>query len=242
MVRAVQRALNIFDVFDRAHATLSLQQISERVGVAKATAFRLVATLEQSGFLVRLDNGRYCLSRKLVRLAGLVPSHLNVRELARPIMRELNAASGETITLNERAGDIRVCIDTVDTPSALMTIVSPGEHVPLTFGATGRILLAYMEPAEREPIIAADAELDRAAVERELKRFRRQGFALTRGQRVAGITAIAAPVFDNEGRARHCLALTGPSVRVDNRDAEFAELLQAAAEQLTARLGGVRPD
>src|SRR5690606_21676799 len=135
-------------------------------------------------------------------------------------------------------GQERVCIEVVDTPAPLMSFISPGEHVSLLYGATGRVLLAFMPDAQRGDVLGQIAEdREKAIVEKELQRFRHQGYAMTRGQRVPGITAIAVPIFDSSGEARHCLALTGPSVRVDLRDSEFIELMLAAGREISSRLG-----
>ena len=77
MIRAVGRALAIFDAYDNEHLSLSLQEIAERIRMPKTTAFRLVNTLERAGFLVRMDNQQYCLSLKMARLGGLVRSTLS---------------------------------------------------------------------------------------------------------------------------------------------------------------------
>ena len=153
MIRAVSRALAIFDAFDKDHLSLTLHEIGERIGMPKATTFRLVNTLERAGFLVRRDNLEYCLSLKLVRLAGMVHSTLSIRDIARPVMVEVNRRTSETIALNTLAGVERVCIDAIDTPSPLMTIAHPGDHVPLLFGAAGRILMAYMDDKELSAVL-----------------------------------------------------------------------------------------
>jgi DNA-binding IclR family transcriptional regulator len=240
MIRAVVRALTIFDAYDNEHLTLSLQEIAERIRMPKTTAFRLVNTLERAGFLVRMDNQRYCLSLKMTRLGGLVRSTLSVRDIARPVMFEVNEQTSETITLNAIVGFDRMVLEVVDTPAPLMSMARPGQHLPLFLAASSRILMAYMEPDELEKVVAANAksaDFDRAALLRELGRFRRQGYALTRGQRVPGLTAIAVPIFDMEGKVRHCLALTGPSVRVDPRDQELADIMITAGRDISNRLG-----
>ncbi|CAN5473369.1 IclR family transcriptional regulator [soil metagenome] len=240
MIRAVGRALAIFDAFDNEHLSLSLQEISERIRMPKTTAFRLVNTVERAGFLIRMDNQQYCLSLKLVRLAGMVRSTMSIRDIARPIMAEVNAQTSETITLNTIMGNERMVLEVVDTPSPLMSMARQGQHMPLLLGASSRILMAHMDEAELEKVLkvtAAGKDLDRAAFDRELARFRRQGYALTRSQRVAGLTAIAVPVFEIDGKVRHCLALTGPSVRVDAMDLDFAEIMIAAGRDLSNRLG-----
>jgi DNA-binding IclR family transcriptional regulator len=233
--------LAIFDAFDNEHLSLSLQEIAERIRMPKTTAFRLVNTLERTGFLIRLDNQQYCLSMKVLRLAGMVRSTISIRDIARPIMLEVNQQTSETITLNAIVGTERMVIEVVDTPAPLMSMARPGQHVPLLFGANSRVLLAHMEPDELEAVLkvtmVGNEGIDRAALDRELARYRRQGYALTRGQRVPGLTANAVPIFDIEGRVRHSLSLTGPSVRVDPRDHELAEIMIAAGREISSRLG-----
>ena len=241
MIRAVGRALAIFDAYDSEHLSLSLQEIAERIRMPKTTAFRLVATLERAGFLIRLDNQRYCLSMKLARLGGLVRSTLSIRDIARPVMLHVNEQVSETVTLNVVVGSERVVLDVVDTPAPLMSMARPGEHQPLLLGASGRILMAHMKPADLERVLKQNApcapEFDRPAFDREIARFRRQGYAITRAQRVPGLTAIAVPIFDINDEVRYCLALTGPSVRIDPRDQELAEILLAAGREISSRLG-----
>jgi len=241
MIRAVARALAVFDAFDKDHLSLPLHVIGLRIGMPKATAYRLVNTLEKTGFLLRLENQHYCLSHKLTRLAGLVLASVSLRDMARPIMRAVNQLTGETITLNVIDGTSRMCIDVVDTPSPLMSIARPGERVPLLFGATSRILLAYMSLEDRQRTLAAipeAASTDQEALERELQRFRRQGYAMTRSQRVKGVTAISVPIIRADGTVRECLALTGPSARVDNHDGDFIESMVAAGKRLSSSMGG----
>lgn len=241
MIRAVGRALAIFDAYDNQHLSLSLQEIAERIKMPKTTAFRLVNTLERAGFLIRMDNQQYCLSLKLARLGGLVRSTLSIREIARPVMLQVNEQTQETITLNTVVGTDRMVLEVVDTPAPLMSMARLGQHMPLFLGASSRILMAYMEPAEVDRILkvtsAGATTFDRAAFDRELARFRRQGYAISRGSRVAGLTAISVPIFDINGKVPHCLSLTGPSVRVDPRDSDLAEIMVTAGRDISNRLG-----
>lgn len=242
MIRAVGRALAIFDAFDEKHLSLSLQEIGARINMPKATTFRLVHTLERAGFLVRLDNQQFCLSLKMVRLAGLVKGTIGIREIARPAMIEVAKETGETVTVNTFVGHQRLCIDVIDTPSPLMTIVRPGEQLLLLHGATGKALLAYRTQEEIEQIVVASPggeNVDRAELDEELSRIRELGYALTSGQRVPGITAIAVPLRDIKEEVHYSLALTGPSVRVDDKREKFIEIMVAAGAEISSRLGSI---
>lgn len=241
MIRAVERALAIFDAFDAKNPTLTLQEIGTRIALSKATTFRLVNTLDQAGYLVRMGDQKYALSLKFVRLAGLVSNTLTLRDIARPIMAEVTRRTGETVTLNTIEGHERLCIEVTDTPAPLMHIVRPGEQVPLVYGATGKILLAYMDAADRARVLEDTGEsgrIDSEALERQLAIFRRQGYALTSGERVLGVTAISVPLPNMEGNVRHCLSLTGPAVRIDPRAEEFRAIILEAGADVTRRIGG----
>lgn len=243
MIRAVERALAIFDAFDAHHQSLTLHEIGERIGMPKATTFRLVNTLQNGGFLVRLENQRYCLSLKILRLAGLVKSTLGIREAARPVMNEICKKTGETVTLNYRSGIERICIDVVDTPSPLMSIVRPGEHVSLLHGATARLLLAYAGDAQIDDIIArtpgADM-LDVPALKAALEDIRRNGYSCTSGQRISGVTAISVPIFDINDEVHYSIAVTGPSIRMDARLDEFRSIMIEAGAAISALMGTSR--
>lgn len=243
MTRTVSRALAIFDAFDERKSSLSLQAIGERIRMPKATTYRLVNTLEKAGFLIRLENQEYCLSLKLVRLAGLVHSTIGIREVSRPIMTELARKTGETVTINTLVGFERMCIDVVDTPSPLMAILRPGERLPLTRGATGKVLLAYRSDIEVGSVFKAtpkSQQIDRKALAEDLTRIRQQGYSMTSGERIAGVTAIAAPIFDLK-RVSSCIAVTGPSIRMDPHSKEYADLIVAAAADISIRLGSAYP-
>ncbi len=240
MIRAVERALAIFDAFDAQHQSLSLLEIGARINVPKATTFRLVNTLQKNGFLVRLEDQRYCLSLKLLRLSGLVKSTLGIRDTTRPIMAEVYRATGETVTLNIKAGFQRVCIDVVDTPSPLMSIARPGEHISLYRGAAGRLLLAYTSEAELNEILRQSDQMegvDPTELKAHLADIRTQALACTAGQRIPGITAIAVPIFDIRDEVHYCLSLSGPSIRMDPRLDEFQRIMIEAGKSISSMMG-----
>ena len=240
MIRAVERAFAIFEAFDQKHTMLTLQEIGKRIGLSKATTYRLVNCLYDLGYLVRLEDNRYCLSLKLTRLSGLVRSTTGIREVARPIMLDLAKKSGETVTLNTLTGGKRICIEVFDTPAPLMSIVRTGEQIPLLYGATAKILLAHMSNAEVDRVFRetpANKRPKRAALDKQLAQFRKQGYALTSNERVQGVTAGSVPIHDASGQVRYCISITGPSVRVDRRADEFVKILLSAGRAISSQLG-----
>ncbi|MGN5477985.1 helix-turn-helix domain-containing protein [Cupriavidus basilensis] len=104
MMRSVQRILAVFESFTAERSSLTLQEIADRIELPKSTTFRIVQSLDQAGYLVRLEDQQYCLSFRFTRLAGLVKSTLGIREIARPILVELAEKTKETISLHTISG------------------------------------------------------------------------------------------------------------------------------------------
>jgi DNA-binding IclR family transcriptional regulator len=240
MIRAVERAFAIFEAFDPEHTMLTLQEIGQRIGLSKATTYRLVNCVHDLGYLVRLEDNRYCLSLKLTRLSGLVRSTIGIREIVRPTMLDLVKKTGETVTLNTIANDRRLCIEVFDTPAPLMSIVREGEQQTMLHGATGKILLAYLSSSELDRIFRetpAAKRPNRAVLEKQLAQYREQGYAMTSSERVPGVTAISVPLRDINGQVRYCISITGPAIRVDRNADAFIALLLNASKVVSGQMG-----
>lgn len=242
MMRSVQRILAVFESFSAAQTSLTLQEIADRIELPKSTAFRIVRSLEQSGYLVRLEDQRYCLSFRFTRLAGLVKSTLGIREIARPIMAELAERTQETVAIHTVVGRIRVCLDSVATSSSqLRSVMQPGEQVALPVGSGSKILMAHMPRDELAPILAAAARTTKrtqADWQEELARIRAQGYAVSHGERILGLSAISAPILDFNEEARYCLTVNGPTVRIQTTEKEFIKLVKRAAADISRVFGG----
>jgi DNA-binding IclR family transcriptional regulator len=229
----------VFDCFSEECPSLNLQSIANRVGLPKSTAFRLVQSLEQAGYLVRLENQQYVLSQKFLGLARLAQSCSDIRSIARSVMEEAARASGETVTLNAACGRERVCLHVVETPSPLAAISKPGQHVPLVDGATAKLLLAYLPRTDFREAVSYAARISgqpHSSLTTELERVRHAGYAVTHGERVSGLSAVAAPVRDADD-VGYCIAIAGPTARMKPRISEHIRIATRAGEEVSRRLG-----
>lgn len=239
-MRTIDRALAVFDCFTQEHPSLSLQDISRYVNLPKSTTFRMVQALEARGYLARLENQQYSLSFKFVRLAGIVESTLDIRRIGRPVLEQLARTSNESVTLSTVEGLYRVCVDVVNTPSPLMTLTKPGEHYRLGVGATSLMLMASLPQPIIDRVLRSmlrEVSQTRQKVLSMLKSVRKQGYAVSHGGRVAGLSGIAVPVINADGVAQYCLSIVLPTVRAaDHVPGLIRSALKAGAE-LSRRLG-----
>jgi DNA-binding IclR family transcriptional regulator len=241
MMRSVQRILAVFESFTPERNSLTLQEISDRIELPKSTAFRIVQSLERAGYLVRLEDQQYCLSFRFTRLAGLVKSTLGVREIARPVMGELADKTKETVSIHTVSGKNRVCIDAMATASPLRSVTQPGEQVPLGVGSSSKTLLAFMPKPELTPImpsIGRAAKRPQGELQAELEKIRKQGYAVSHGERVFGVSSISAPIKGVNEEVKYCLTVAGPTVRVEVHEKEFVKLVVQAAANISLQYGG----
>lgn len=242
MMRSVQRILAVFESFSASKNSLTLQEIADRIELPKSTAFRIVRSLEQAGYLVRLEDQRYCLSFRFTRLAGLVKSTLGIREIARPVMKELSEKISETVAIYTVMGRNRVCIDTIAASSSpLRTVMQPGEQMPLQAGSVSKVLLAWLPKTELAPFlpgVVRNSKMTQSALLAELAEVRERGYAITHGQRLEGLSAISAPIRDMNDEVHYCLTVNGPTVRIEGHEKAFAKQVRSAADEISLQLGG----
>lgn len=240
-MRSVQRILAVFESFSPGQTALSLQQIADRIELPKSTAFRIVRSLEECGYLVRLEDHRLCLSLRITRLAGFVKSTLDIRQIARPIIVELAQKTKETVAIYAIVGRDRVCIESFGASSSpLRTVLQPGEQFPLGVGSASKVLMAYLSSPTLGPVVAAAARALRRSqvdVARELETVRRQGYAISHGERLLGLSAMSAPIRDMENQVRYCLTLNGPSGRMQADERDFIRMLLRAAADISRLFG-----
>jgi DNA-binding IclR family transcriptional regulator len=242
MMRSVQRILAIFESFSADRSSLSLQEIADRIELPKSTTFRIVQSLERAGYLVRLEDNQYCLSFRFTRLAGLVRSTLGIREIARPFLLTLAEETKETVSIHTVSGTSRVCIDSVSTAaSPLRAVVQAGEQIPLLAGSASKMLMAYLPKTELTPIVASVArtrKCTKSEVLAELERVREQGYAVSHGERLLGISAISSPIKDFHEEVHYCLSVGAPTVRMQMHEKEFIKLVVSAAANISRQFGG----
>jgi IclR family acetate operon transcriptional repressor len=245
-VASVTRALRLLDELGSSPEGLGVNELARRIGVNASTASRLLATLEAGGVVERApDAGPYRLGLRLVALADGVLARLDVRDLARPRLRTLVTATGETATLSVPGPVDAVTVDFVAAESSVVSVARLGRPSIAHATAAGKVMLAFGGPGA---IAAAGAELapwtdrtivDPRALAAEVDAVRSRGWAEAAGEREPDLNALAAPVFGRSGELHAIIGLQGPAARLTAaRRAEVLPALLAAAADVQRALGG----
>lgn len=249
-VRTIDRLVEILDSFTQDRTTWSLSELSQHLGLPKSTLHRFLVGLERHGIMRRDENGRWLLGYRLFIWGSLAVESTGLRQVAAPIMRELAERTGETVLLTEyRNGDV-ICIEKIETTHSVRLAMSVGAVRAPHAGASSKVLMAYLPPAEVAKIIqerglprlCSNTIIEPTALEAELARIRELGYAYSYEETDIGAWGIATPIRDWRGEVVAGLGIVGPTVRYSKRQMQtYVQLCLEAADRISALLG-YRPE
>ncbi|MDE3228375.1 MAG: IclR family transcriptional regulator [Chloroflexota bacterium] len=243
-LRGVDRMLGVLLAFSREEPWLGVTELSERLGLTKSAIHRILRSLMTHGMVTQDRETRaYSLGFRVLALAAGVPGEASLRQICRPQMQWLRMATDETIGLYVVAGDVRMCLEELESPQPLRMAAGVGRCFPLDAGASSKALLVEGSANPdlwRRATGRASVE-GRARFEADLERLRTTGYTVTRGETVAGSASMAAPIRVG---ARHevvaALSIAGPASRFDDAQVErHAPLLLEAVGRIARDLSAL---
>jgi DNA-binding IclR family transcriptional regulator len=246
-VPAVERAARVLLTLGADDRPWSLSDLSRELGVSKSTLSTLLATLEQLDFVVRDPASRsFRLGPGLLDLSRALLRRLDVGEVVRPYLAQLQAASGETAILHVPQGDgTTVIVDRVEPMHQLKVVAPLGHRLPTFAGSVAKVLLSALPPEDAEDFVRREplpsftprTIVDPDAYLAEIRRTRTRGYALENGEYLVGVRAVSAPVLDHHGRTIATLSVVGVGARLADRIRQIAREVAGAAAAASRDLG-----
>ena len=236
-VRSPGPELEIVGSFEQGE-TLSATDIVRLTGLPRSTVYRSLSILVQSEFLSRDPaRRRYLLGPRILQLGLLARRRLAAETIVGPHLLKLQQQTRETVTFSIIDGSHRLCVQVLEAESELRQVVQAGMRYPLHLGAAGKVILAHMDRPVASIILQnqgiSPSEAQQAL--RSLDKIRRQGYAVTVGERVPGVCAAAAPVFVHEA-IYGSVAVAGPRDRMRKALGPIIPLVVGAARTLTLEI------
>jgi IclR family acetate operon transcriptional repressor len=245
MAQSLAKGLRILFLFTGNDEAMTVKRIADGVRVPLPTAYRLVRVLAQHGLLEKSERpGHYQLGGALLEFSGGFRQRLNIATVAKPRVEKLARISGETVQLTMRNGDHGTCILVKESRSTLRVAPEMGRVLPLHAGASVQVLLAFLPDDERRHLVEGPLTSFTPhtltvsdKLWRRLQRIKRRGFAVTRGEVYPGAMGIAAPIFDATGRVIASLAVSGPILRMAQKQTAITEATTALAREISQVMG-----
>jgi IclR family acetate operon transcriptional repressor len=249
---SLQRALDLLEVFLSQNSEVGLAQLAAATRMSRATAHRLLTTLEARRYLQRdRETRKYSLGVRVFDLGARFQHQLDIRRAALPELTSLVEQTGQAAFLCVRDGDEALCLERVGARHRVRIFaLQLGERQPLHCGAAPRALLSGMSKSEllayarRTGLPAFTAKTLSTADQllRDARQNRERGYVLSHEDVTVGIAAVGAPVRDHSGQVIASISVSGlAAAYTPSRISELADVVRAAAERLSRQMGYPEP-
>ena len=226
---------------------MPLKDLAAAAGMAAAKAHPYLVSFGKIG-LVEQDraSGRYGLGPLALQLGLMSLQQADPVRLATPLLEDLAQQTGHTVAMAVWGTHGPTIVRLAESPAAVHVNMRHGTVFSITGTASGQLFAAHLPEAAARPLYEAERRAAgkgqlpgwSAFAANTLAEVRQQGLSRTDGAVVAGVSALAAPVFDHRGQIVLALTAIGPSAALDTRwDGPLATMMREAAAAVSARLG-----
>jgi len=248
-IQSLARADAILEtIFTKGSATLT--DISIATGLGKTTAYYMVETLSDLGFVERLPEGGYTLGLRNVELGLAVQRRRDIPGICRPALIRLCSTSKETVNLALPFVFDCMIVESLEGSYGVRATSYAGSRAHYHSSACGKAILAFMPAEVRETLYSVrpfismtpNTITDKAVLERELGDVRKRGFATDIEENELGAHCAAAPIRDRGGDVIGAISISGLASRFPKSQLkDVASLIITEAEKLSGLLGGRGP-
>jgi IclR family transcriptional regulator, KDG regulon repressor len=245
----IERSLDILNYLANAKSSCGVVEISNNIHLEKSSVSRILSNLEKLGWVMQLTDSTYTLGHKPVEFGLTVISRIEVKKVSQPYLIELNSITHETIGLCIRTGLEELFLDQVECNQMVRVVLPLGVNGPLWRGATGKAMLAFLEKSEIDTaidqvqksgniILSSGRILEVDKLINELSEVRKQGFALSVGEKSATTACVASPIFDYSNQVVGSIGIAGPLPRFTEEVArELGPLVKKVTQNISLKLG-----
>lgn len=234
--KSVVKATVLLSELARHRNGITVTELAQAVKMTRPTAFRLLLTLEQTGFVDRVDN-RYTLGWQIARLGRLADPYSGAVSRIQPVMDEYALKLNETLGFAMLRGELEFDLIAEASGSRMLNVSHHyvGGSWPLHASATGKILLAELDQQKVEealpnklPAYTAQTITSRKALFHELEQIRQQGYALLDSELEEELFVIGCPVRDAAGALIGTLTVNGPTQRLKSE--QLPQIIETALQ------------
>lgn len=243
-----EKLLCILEKMAQCAEPMRIQDLSAALDMNPSTLLRFLSTLVKCGYAAQdPDSSKYYLTLKLCNLASNISFNISLRDIARPYLRALSSAFGESVCLAIEQNESVTYIEVVQGPDQMLrTMQRIGSIAPLHCTGVGKLLLLNYTPAQIDslvekkglPVFTSNTIATKKQLLQELEQVRRRGFAYDNEECEIGAKCVAAPLYDYTGQVAGAISVTGPIFRMTSElIKDKLHILLKTAQDISYKLG-----
>jgi len=241
-IHSVENTFSLLEVLADNGLELGIAELCKKISLPKGTVHRLLGTLKNLGYIEQNpQNRKYRLTIKIFNLGAAVTDRVGLVQII-PHMKKLSLKFNETVNLAILDRDEITYLYSVGSDNTLKLDLRIGSHQPAYCAAGGKVLLAYLSEQE------LDGYLQRVKLEsytpytitskeylkKDLKLIRERGYSFINEEYMQGVSCVAVPLKDQQGKVCAGLSFSVPTVRMDKEKLpQLIDSLISTAKKIT---------
>ena len=224
---------------ERQGLELTLTELSKRIGRSVTNTYRLLYTLEHSGFLRRdPESKKYALGAVVRQLGECATYNSSLIELVHPYLQRLCGKFDENVNLYIYQNYKCICIDRIESTKAVREAYPIGQERSLLRGSVGKAILAWLPHKQRSTVMMIEG--GHRPSDEELTRIREKGISFSSNEIGNGTAGVAAPIFDRSGKVLGAINISAPCFRFnDELIRSCGDDIKQTAAEITKKLESV---
>lgn len=248
-VPSLERALNVLDVLAIHNEPIRFEDILKKTDIPRSTAFRVLMTLEEKGYIEKIEqnqNQKWRLGKRILKIGIDYVTNLDLRLEARHTMQWLADTTDELVQLGILFKGHVMYIDQIKRVKPITMYSEPGTLLPINISASGMVLASNLSEQQLQQIMkdynfnknTKNTISDKEEYIQLLKQVRKQNYAVDDEMYASGIRCVAAPIFNYAGDNIAAIGISGhTSTITDEKLNFFIENVKEAAKRISQRLG-----
>jgi IclR family acetate operon transcriptional repressor len=224
---------------------MPFSEIAAALPFARTTTHRILYSLERLSYIEKdSQTGHYQLASKFFELTGPAVHYRRLQSVAKSVLQNLLLRFGETVNLGVLDDGQVAYIDVLQSQSALRIAAVPGERNPVHSTSLGKVLLAFLPENDAQAILDLHPMIrmtpktitQKKHFLEHLALVREQGVAFDMEENLSGVICVAAPIFDQSGRAIAGVSVSGPAPRMEPKLEQVRQEIREAASATSRML------
>ncbi|MGM0712572.1 IclR family transcriptional regulator [Brevibacillus parabrevis] len=246
VLSSVRNGCRLLKMFLDSPKELGVTELSKKLQLSKGAVHKLLSTLESEGFIRQNEKTKqYTLGYTLLELGTKVLTNHDIVDFSKPYLTGLVSRVNELAVLCVQDAKDAIYVAKEDSLHPIRFTVESFRRFPLYSTSAARVLLAFQPESFQDEILAehplktytAHSYTSVADIKDNLRTIRERGYEISSNRRNAGVTGIAAPIFDSTGHVAASVSVIGPSDRVLPRQEEILADTLATVREMSAHLG-----
>ncbi len=239
--KAIGSALRVIEIFQQSGRSLALNDVTQKAKLPKSSAFRILRTLEITGYLKRVDGERFTLATAAFAIPNQMVGH--VVEVAQPWLRQLSREFRETISLAYLFENHIEVVAVIDSVHRVNMGNNVGDLIPPHASSLGKCIAAFQPEARREKLVRSfslvrftpNTIVEEQVMNEELDLVRSRGYASDLEESALGGCCVSAPILGQASHSIAAISISMPKMRFNNQE-RLVPALRDAAEAIGKQL------